>query len=197
MLLRKTNDTEASTRERILDIAERLAQVRGYNGFSFADIAAELQVTKASLHYHFPGKADLGLALIVRYTGSFDAALRGIEGSARTVPKKLERYVQLYAGVLRGDRMCLCGMLAAEQATLPAPMQDALRGFFDMNERWLSGVLEAGRAQGVLEFDGPASAVARLLVGTLEGEMMVARLYGEPARFTATAKRLLGSIGTR
>ena len=60
-----THDAPAS--ERILDIAERLAQTRGFNGFSYADIAEELAVTKASLHYHFRSKADLGQALIVRY----------------------------------------------------------------------------------------------------------------------------------
>ena len=46
------------TAQRILDIAERLVQTRGFNGFSYADIAGALAVTKASLHYHFPTKAE-------------------------------------------------------------------------------------------------------------------------------------------
>ena len=50
------------TPQRILDVAERLVQTRGFNGFSYADIADALKVTKASLHYHFRGKADLGAA---------------------------------------------------------------------------------------------------------------------------------------
>jgi TetR/AcrR family transcriptional repressor of nem operon len=63
-----TPKTETGTRGRILDTAERLVQTRGFNGFSYADVATELGVTKASLHYHFPGKAELGEALVARYT---------------------------------------------------------------------------------------------------------------------------------
>src|SRR5271170_7068139 len=75
----------------ILDVAEQLAQTRGYNGFSYADIAAELGVTKASLHYHFPSKAELGRALIVRYHGLFGAALDSIDGQTKSPQEKLKR----------------------------------------------------------------------------------------------------------
>jgi TetR/AcrR family transcriptional repressor of nem operon len=58
----------ATTRryDQILDVAEHLAQVRGFNGFSYADIAAELGITKAAVHYHFANKSELGRALVVR-----------------------------------------------------------------------------------------------------------------------------------
>ena len=71
------NDESTSTR--ILDTAEALLQVRGYNGFSYADISTELGITKAALHYHFPGKADLGLALITRYADRFGESLAAID----------------------------------------------------------------------------------------------------------------------
>src|ERR1700689_901360 len=75
-----------STRTRILDVAEGLVQVRGFNGFSYADIAAELAITKASLHHHFPSKAGLGEALIVRYTERFTDALAAIDAQASAAP---------------------------------------------------------------------------------------------------------------
>src|SRR5438270_13444250 len=95
------------TSQRILDIAERLVQTRGFNGFSYADIAEALHVTKASLHYHFPAKADLGARLIERYERNFVEALAAIDGSARDARDKLRRYAAIYEGVLRQDRMCL------------------------------------------------------------------------------------------
>src|SRR5579862_1588267 len=58
---------KSSTRDRILDIAQRLIQSRGYNAFSFDDLAEELDIRTASIHYHFPTKADLGIALLRRY----------------------------------------------------------------------------------------------------------------------------------
>src|SRR5262245_58282877 len=114
------------TSQRILDVAERLVQTRGFNSVSYADIASALHVTKASLHYHFPSKADLGSRLIERYERAFMQALRDIDQSGDGASAKLQRYVQLYADVLRDNRMCLCGMLAAEYATLPKPMKQAI-----------------------------------------------------------------------
>jgi TetR/AcrR family transcriptional repressor of nem operon len=178
----------------ILDVSEQLAQTRGYNGFSYADVAAQLGVTKASLHYHFPSKAHLGAALIERYQRTFGAALDAIDGEAEDPADKLRRYVDLYDSVLRNDRMCLCGMLAAEYATLPAPMQERLTSFFDANERWLTAVLQSGVQRRTFVFTEPPNARARVLLGALEGAMLVARSYGDPDRFRAAAVSLLADL---
>lgn len=183
------------TTQRILDIAERLVQTRGYNGFSYADIADAMHVTKASLHYHFPAKADLGKCLIERYEKNFFAALAGIEAQTGDARERLRRYVAIYDGVVRADRMCLCGMLAAEYGTLPDAMRVEMRHFFDENERWLVGVLKEGKRAKALSFKGTASEAARAIVGSLEGAMMIARSYGEPARFRAVSDRLLSELG--
>ena len=180
-----------------MDVAERLAQTRGYNGFSYADIAAKLGVTKASLHYHFPSKAELGRALIARYQAAFGVALEAIDQRAPKPAEKLRQYVALYDVVMRDDRMCLCGMLAAEYATLPAPMQDALRRFFDMNERGLTGGLLDGRRSGSFLFAASAKKRARLVLGALEGAMLVARSFGDFGRFHSAAEQLLDDLGTR
>jgi TetR/AcrR family transcriptional repressor of nem operon len=189
-----TAATGTSATARILDIAEQLAQTRGFNGFSYADIAQELLVTKASLHYHFPSKADLGRALIERYHLVFAQALATIDQQTHKPREKLRRYVALYDSVMRKNRMCLCGMLAAEYATLPGPMQDELLRFFDANEIWLAAVLEDGRETGDLAFVGPVRQRARSVLGALEGAMLVARAYGDARRFQSTAKLLLADL---
>lgn len=184
----------APTSQRILDLAERLVQTRGYNGFSYADIAGALGVTKASLHYHFPAKAALGRSLISRYEKNLLAALAVIDREAKGARDKLRRYAAIYAGVLGEDRMCLCGMLAAEYATLPKAMQKELRHYFEENERWLVSLLEQGRRAGELRFAGAAREVARLLVGSLEGAMILARSYGDAGRFRSVADRLIADL---
>jgi TetR/AcrR family transcriptional regulator, transcriptional repressor for nem operon len=189
---RGNDDTGTATR--ILDVAERLVQVRGFNGFSYADIAAELHITKAALHYHFAGKADLGAALITRYASRFANALAGVDAGRGEASDKLTGYADLYLQVLRARKMCLCGMLAAEYQTLPPPMQDAVIEFFDRNETWLEGVLEQGRRDGSLQFAGSARDTARMIVGGLEGAMLVARPYGDIARFQVAAANLLAGL---
>jgi TetR/AcrR family transcriptional repressor of nem operon len=184
----------ASTSGRVLDVAERLVQVRGFNGFSYADIAAELRITKASLHYHFATKADLGEALISRYAARFLEALAEVDTGGAAAPAKLAAYAQLYTNVLSDQRMCLCGMLAAEYPTLPAPMKTAVLGFFDENEAWLGTVLEQGREEGTLAFAGSVRDTARMIVSGLEGAMLVTRPYGDTARFEVAAASLLASL---
>jgi TetR/AcrR family transcriptional regulator, transcriptional repressor for nem operon len=192
--MRVTSDSArvAETAERILEEAGQLAQKRGFNGFSYADIAAALKITKASLHYHFATKADLGRALIARYTERFQAALDALVGTPADI---LRRYVKLYEDVLVHDRMCLCGMFAAEYSTLPSPMRSELRRFFDKNEAWLARQLEHGRVSGEFRYDGSSLEAARMLTAGLEGAMLLARSFEEPERFIATAQRLLGELG--
>jgi TetR/AcrR family transcriptional repressor of nem operon len=190
----KSATNGSGTTGRILDVAERLLQVRGYNGFSYGDVAAELDITRAALHYHFKGKAELGQALIERYAARFAAALADLDATAPDAAAKLHGYVDLYTDVLSADRMCLCGMLAAEHRTLPDPLQQAVCDFFSANTAWLTTVLEQGRADGSLTFTGTAEDTAAMVLGALEGAMLIARLHGEVARFTATADRLLAGL---
>ena len=178
----------------ILDVAERLLQQRGFNGFSYADVAAELHVTKAALHYHFAGKAELGEALIGRYAARFAAALDALDAAALSAPAKLEGYAKLYLDVLRNQRMCMCGILAAEYQTLPQQMQTAVLDFFNANETWLECVVNQGRHEGTLRTGESPRDVARAIVGGLEGAMLVARPYRDISRFQAAIRPLLAGL---
>ena len=193
-MTREQEQAAGDTASQILDAAEALAQVRGFNGFSYADVSSELGITKAALHYHFASKAQLGEALIARYAVRFGEALARVDAQVSDASQKLDAYADLYLGVLQGERMCLCGMFAAEYQTLPMPMQTAVVQFFDANERWLTRVLTDGRREGTLRFTGRPSHVARLIVSSLEGAMLVARPYGDIGRFQAAAGHLIASL---
>ena len=184
----------ARTPTRILDTAEKLVQVRGFNAFSYADIAKALGIQKASLHHHFATKADLGLALVARYRHDFLGALAAIESETADPLERLARYGDLYGSVLRRKRMCLCGMLAADVATLPKGMRASVSEFFAENERWLTRVLETGRAAGALEFDESAASMAAFFISSLEGAMLMARGSGNLTHFDAVVRRLLADV---
>jgi TetR/AcrR family transcriptional regulator, transcriptional repressor for nem operon len=183
-----------ATRDRILDLAEQLMQTRGFNGFSYADVAAEIRISTASLHYHFRTKAELGAKVIERYAGRVYAALDAIDAAALEVPQCLTRYTEIYAGVLAQERMCLVGMLAAEFATLPAPMQKTLRAYISHNERWLEPLIARGRAAGQLAPTGTDRETALMLIGALEGAMLIARPMMDKTAFVASVRQLLASL---
>lgn len=190
----KRDAAGADTTRRILDVAERMLQVRGYNGFSYGDVAAELGITRAALHYHVKGKAELGHALIARYATRFAAALEELDATAPDAAAKLRGYAALYTDVVSDDRMCLCGMLAAEHRTLPDPLQQAVCAFFAANTAWLRKVLEEGCADGSLRCPGTPEDTASMILGGLEGAMLITRLDGDVARFTATTTQLLAGL---
>ncbi len=180
----------------ILDAAEALVQTRGFNAFSYADVAHELGCTKAALHYHFASKSELGEALLTRYSERFLEALTLIEEASQDGPTRLRAYTDLYLDVLRQRRMCLCGILAAEYATLPEVMQQIVLHFFDANETWLTSVLHEGQQAGTLTFHGPALETARVIVSSLEGALLVARPFDDLERFRSAADHLVDGLRT-
>jgi len=186
-------DSPAQTR--ILDAAERLCQTRGFNGFSFRDVAGIVGIRSASIHYHFPTKGDLGKALIVRYRHRIETVLGEIERKEQSVEGRIKRFVAMLRDLLRDEnRLCLCGILAAEAGTLSDEMKTEVRRFFDGCEQWLAKELKAGREKGELAFDGPPAAAARTMLSALEGAMITARAFGDDRRLTESAQWMLGRL---
>ena len=181
-----------TTRNQILDVAQRLIQARGFSAFSYADIASEIGIRKASIHHHFPNKSDLAVALMVRYREAFSIALTAIAADHAKVTVRLDAYQRLFSNVLRdGDRFCMCGMFAADFDALSPEVRREVRAFFDDNELWLSKVLAEGKRRNEASYQGSAISRARVVLSTLEGAMLVARTYGDVTRFTAVARRAL------
>lgn len=184
-----------STRTALLDHAQELAQTRGYNAFSFRDLSERVGVTTASIHYHFPSKADLGRELAIRYREALGEHTRQIESRSADPAERLDRFVGvLRSSLQKGTRMCLCGMFASEFATLPGPVQDEARLLIESCERWLASVLAAGKAKGQFRFEGDPLRAAQGLFASLQGGMMTACAFGDESRFLATAERALTSL---
>src|SRR5689334_12550955 len=142
-----TADKQRSeTSEQILDLAETLIQTRGYSAFSYQDIADALGIRKASIHYHFPSKTELGIAVIDRYVARFDAALSALAGEpSHATAVVLNFYVQPYlqfAGT--PDRVCLCGAPSGEMLALPSEMRSRVEHFFKTHQAWLTKILKRG-----------------------------------------------------
>lgn len=183
----------SSTKKELLDAASLLVQTRGYNGFSFHDLAAAVGITTASIHYHFPTKATLGQQLVKRYTAEFMAVLGDPKASLPS--QRLRHYVGLFRAALLEGRMCLCGMIGAEVDGVPAEVSAEVREFFQANELWLMRVFERAGAHRAT-----ARGKARLLVSALEGAMLIARASGDTGSFddvTKTALAICGISGRR
>ena len=196
-LKRRKSKRSPTTPALILDVAQRLMQTCGYNGFSYADVAAEIGISKASLHHHFSTKAALGTAIIERYARQTREALARITADRHAAPERLAAFAQLYADVLAENRLCLGAMLAAEFGTLPQPMQKTVRQFFKDNQAWLEHVIEAGRGARTLWPQGNDADAARVMLSGLEGAMLIARPLKDIDSFHVTARALLTALQRR
>jgi len=184
------------TAERILDCAQTRIQRRGYNAVSYGDLSEELDLTTAAIHYHFPSKADLVQTLVRRYRRQNAETRAAIEEEADTLRARLERYVDLFAGVIDGGGLCLCGVLAADGPTLPDAIRREVRSFFADQEDWLTTILEEGSPEGTgLHGCETSRETARVILAAVEGAMITAP-ERDAAPYTRTLRCLVDSVVT-
>ena len=171
----------SETAEQILDLAETLIQTRGYSAFSYQDIADALGIRKASIHYHFASKADLGIAVVNRYIDRFDAALVQVAGDEQqSSMTMLDQYTQPYLAFARApDRVCLCGALAGEMLALPEELRTRVDHFFRTHQAWLTKLLKRGVARGEFHLVAPPAKIARAIFAGLQGALLVKRATGD------------------
>ncbi len=160
------------TVEKLLDATERRIRQNGYHAVSFRDLAEELGIKSASVHYHFRRKEDLGKAVVERYSQKFFAALDN-------APDPLAAYCDIFEQALKRDEaICLCGVLGAETRGLPDDVAAEVKRFFEANLAWLTGRLGD-------------EARAALALASLEGGMMIAQSLGDHSIFDRVRAELL------
>lgn len=179
-----------SAYDHILDIAEELVQKVGFNAFSYADIAERIGIKKASIHYHFPAKTDLGKALMARHRENVGILLESLLKENKTHKDILVLYLKsIFASTYETDRkMCLGGMFAADVLTLDLDIQNEVKAFFLLNEEWLSTLLKQGKKQGEFHFKNDTLDLARQILTIIEGSLLLARLY-QDEKWLKTAKK--------
>lgn len=169
-------------RDAILDAAENRARGGGYHGFSFREIAADVGIKSASVHYHFPSKADLARALIARYR---ERALEEI-GASDDPKDVLRRLIALFRRAAESGQMCLCGAIGAASATLPEEVRRAAAQFTTALAERLS---ETTGWKEALPLDPEA------IIALLEGALLVTVTAENPAFFERAVARLEGAAG--
>jgi TetR/AcrR family transcriptional repressor of nem operon len=178
------NESE-NTRDAILRCTQSLIVAGGYNGFSYADIAKVVGIRNASIHHHFPTKANLVRELVVHYR---QRVAEGLAELDRAVPQPLQR-VRAYGGywqacIADGSLpICVCALLSTEIPVLPAEIAGEVRGHFESLRGWLASVFRAGVREKQIHLDRPAAVEAELFMASVHGALLSARAYGDAKVF--------------
>ncbi|WP_159993372.1 TetR/AcrR family transcriptional regulator [Roseomonas sp. 18066] len=188
--------TPSTTADDILACARGLIVEGGYNGFSYADIAAVVGIRKASIHHHFPTKVELVRSLVARHREAAAAGMAMLEAEIPDPAAQLGAYLGHWQACIAdaGPPFCLCALLASQLPALPEPVALEVQAHFRALSRWLAAVLARGAAQGRLRLAASPAEEAEAFMATVHGAMLSARAYGDPSIFAAVTRPLLARL---
>ena len=169
----------SDTREQIMDRAAHLLMSRGFNGFSYRDISSHLGVKNAAVHYHFPSKTDLAMALVDEYRQTLRSGTAEFMAYGGKALVQLEGLFAFTSKQCMAGR-CICpfGAFSIDYSQLPEDIRKATAGFMDETIKWLTKVLEVGRQQEEFSFNGEARPRALSILASLQGARQMARIHG-------------------
>ena len=172
------------TQQKLLDAAESRFRSNGYHGVSFRELADALEIKSSSVHYYYRRKEDLGLAVVERYATRLFNKLEEKCAAVSGIHDRLAAFCDLYREALvEDDKICLCGMLGAEEGSLPAEVGDAVAAFLRQNIAWvadtLSGSLEPQKARARAEHMVAALQGAMILAKNLDGIALFDRVIAD------------------
>jgi TetR/AcrR family transcriptional regulator, transcriptional repressor for nem operon len=182
-----------STAEEILNCARSLIVAGGYNGFSYADIASVVGISKASIHHHFPSKAALVKTLVSNYREEARLGMAAMEANIPDPVEQLRSYLRYWQACIADNSapFCICALLATELPQLPEEVALEVRAHFRALSTWLAAVLKRGAAQNQFQLTASAKIEAEGFMATVHGAMLSARAYGDAKIFGAITNPLL------
>ncbi|MEL6328592.1 MAG: TetR/AcrR family transcriptional regulator [Planctomycetota bacterium] len=161
----------------LIDTAETLMKLHGYHGFSYADVAGRVGITKASIHHHFASKQDLAAETMSRYREAMRDALDRIAASDTTVSGRLRGFADVFLGAYHAEgRMCLCASLTGDWESLPEPIREQVAGYWNDTRAWLRASLWS---EDATPSDRDREFRANAVISLFEGAMLCARADGD------------------
>lgn len=179
-------------REQLEVEALRLAQQGGLKGLSFRTLATRVGIKSSSVHYHFPEKTDLARALISRYSEQFFERLEKISNSRASLKNKLRSFIGIFEEVAAANKLCLCGMIAAEVESIDETNRALLNDYFSGTEKWLQLLFEENAEE--LQSDFTSTQMAKVILSGLEGALLLDRSTGEQHHLRAQKELCLSLI---
>lgn len=166
-----------TTREEILLLGEKLIRLKGYNAFSYHDISAALDIKNAAVHYHFPKKTDLAVAIL---QSCHERSVKILEKNKYdNALDKLKAFLKVYADSYKHSMVCLVGGMAAEFHSFEAPVQKELKAVVQYITERLADILEEGRKQKVFAFKETPRTKALLVVTNMIAALQLERIMGK------------------
>ena len=153
------------TRDDILDASAQVFRQKGFHGASMSDIAAALDVQKASLYHHVESKQEILLALLDRALVMLTEHISAISNQNLPPDKKLRVMIRGYLSGL-ADNVDLTSVLLFEHRSLDKKSHARHVPHRDRFEKLWHDVLVEGVEKKIFDLKDTGLAV-RAIMGTL------------------------------
>ncbi len=187
------------TREKILDAARDLFNTKGFNATTINDLVEVTGVKKGCLYFHFSSKDEIAREVFQEASHEFmeflDDALGGGnpgESLNNFIRSALEKHIA--AGFVGG---CIFGNTALEMCDTDTEFSHMVERFFDEWIGRLSSVVERAQQTGQLRNDIPDDVVAKQIIATIEGGIMMSRLKKNEAPMRECLDALCRTLNLR
>lgn len=181
------------TRERIISLADQLIKTKGYNAFSYKDISDPLEIKNAAVHYYFPSKTDLGIAVVESEVSRFTTHTS--KWATLSEDKQLTKLFETFNRKHKDGLVCLMGSLSPDYETFPEILQEKVTGMSAAFLDWTAGVLERGREKGLFRFEGNAYDRSLLVMSNLLASLLLSRVMGSKVFGKITAQLMRDLTG--
>lgn len=174
-----------TTYTNILQHADALIQSNGFHGFSYADLAKELDIRKASIHHHFATKADLGIAFCQLKCEQ----LKQLESHLKTLPSakaRLQGYFAVFQSCANDGQMCGIYAMQTDLRLMAEPLQKQVLKMADLELNILSDILQVGLDNGEFNFKPTAYQQAVIICCAIKGALMLNRSEHHAGLFNQT-----------
>jgi TetR/AcrR family transcriptional repressor of nem operon len=184
---------QGETSDRILQTAKNLMTDLGYSAFSYADVSEAVQISKASIHHHFPTKAKLVVSVLRAHRAKMVQGTQLLTQQVEDPFARLQAYVQHWEGCIRGKKepFCIAALLAAELPSLPDEVQYEIKQHFLELVGWIRMTLEEGARKRALTLRGSPEDEAQSFMAVVHGGMLSARALGSCDVFQAVTTNAL------
>lgn len=188
------------TRRAIVERAAPVFNTKGYYGTSMSALVRETGLEKGGIYGHFSSKEQLAIASFEYAVGAqrdrFAAALEGKEGAV----ERLFAVVDVLGRTVEDPPVaggCAVLNTAVESDDTNPVLKEKARKEMDDWLRLVGGITKEGVRSGELSPEADPRETASVVVGTLEGALMLSKLCDDPGhmhRAVAYLKRHIGSL---
>lgn len=162
------------TKEKILQITDELIRDKGFNAFSFYDISKTIGIKTASIHYHFPSKNDLVIALIQQHLSNIKELKEKV--AQKSADKKLEAFLSIYTNIHNEKKVCIVGSLATDLHSIDESIGKELKVLANEILAWVTDILEEGKKKKLFTFSVPARSKALMVISNMLAALQISRL---------------------